>query len=222
MHFLRMKVPATAIWLVGVCLANSAVAATATADIGISLAVSSPSCKVTNSKGALQLPTATNSTLSLGNYLTAHGITTPGVGMSNRVTSPALEITTTITCSEPTVITGFLVAPAPGSVPWAAGWVATQFLVDSSTPPVAFFGGAAMLEYEQVSIDKVPAGWSYTNYSGLTRPYSTAFLAKTASASEFISEVTWRPTFYNSNSAAKVGKPTGDVFTGAARVTVDY
>jgi hypothetical protein len=215
-------------WLVIEGFVKAASAASATADVAISLAVTAPVCAVSNSTGALQLPNATNPELTLKDYLGAHGISTPGVGNSDRVTSPSLEVTTTISCSEKAIILSVLVEPAPGSVPWAAGWVATQHLVDESSPPVKFFGGLSMLEYEQVSIDGVSAPWSYSNYAGGTTPYSTAFLAKTPDASNptvaYTANVKWRPTFYRAHLTAKVGNPTGvqKSFKGAARVTVNY
>jgi len=220
--FPKVKIPVLVIWLVSECFVNNAMATNATADVIFSLAVTAPVCRVANSKSTVQLPPASNPDLTLKDYLGSNGISIAGVNAVNRVTSPSLQVTTTVSCSSPATIMRILVAPAAGSDLWNSNWLAAQRLVDSSTPAVPFFAGLTMLEYEQVSVNGISKPWSYSDYAGNLSPYTQAFLADNQSGPDYIVNVTWRPTFYNGVPSAKVGKPVGGAFTGTARVTIDY
>lgn len=210
----------------------AAQAATATSPvIGISLAVNSPVCTVTNSTNSIVMPPASlgQSTVSYQALnLPLRSTTSTGP----QWTSTSLNQTATISCNTAnTPISSFVVKPGPSATTSTTTNTAAQWLVDATTPTPVKVGTAAFGNFgiyvEQVSVNNSPAEYLYADPTNANvRAYTTVFQTgalSTGASPVSTATVVWRPTFYvPASNTDTFGNPTGGSYNGSFQIVVNY
>lgn len=220
--FKRKKLAAAVAAAVGgTSFSGYAIGAQATAQVSIGLAVTAPTCTVTNSNSNIILPAASSSSLTVGQWIaTTAQLNIAGAFGGSWVTSAALNQTARIDCNAQTVtVTSIGVLPG-ASAKIVSGNPAYQQLADSTNSAIA--NGDLTMVFEQVSINGAAATTAYATPTGQTLFYTTAFNTVSLSASSSTATVVWRPQFFPINTSSAFGNPTGGSFSGSASIVINY
>ncbi|WP_157639153.1 hypothetical protein [Burkholderia ubonensis] len=207
----------------GLAFASGAHATPASSpNVAISMAVAAPSCTVTPSQTAIQLPSASSATQTVANWFTSN-LQAPASGW---YAPTNMNQTATISCNiGGTPILSFIVQPGSNKPATPAGTNGSGIagMADTATTPVIVPN--LSVAYHQVSVNGVAAPMEYINFGpNTTNANTTAFSTGPLSGGQSTAQVVWVPNFWanTSDTTSTIGTPTGGKYTTPAVINITY